>query len=695
MPVSAWLFGLLTVNVNEVLPFSGIVATPKALVTVGAAVTVRFAVAVPPVPALVDVTAPVVLVQLPAEAPATFTLKVHEPLAGMVPPDKLTLLDPATAAIVPLPHEPLRPLGVATTIPLGNASVNATPLSATVLTWATVKLRLVVPFIGIRATPNVLVIEGGASTITLADAVPPVPPSTDVTAPVVLFCTPATVPVTFTLNVHDPLAATVAPVRLTLLPPAVAAIVPPPHDPVRPFGVATAMPAGNVSVKPTPLSATAFGAGFVTVKLRLVVPFRGIVGAPNVLVIDGGAITERLADPVPPLPPSFDVTAPVALFCTPAAVPATFTLKVHDAPAASAAPVRLTLPDPTAAAIVPPPQAPLNPLGAAICRPAGRVSLNPIPVSAWLALGLLTVKLKEVAPYSGIVAAPNVSVIPGGETTVSVALAVLPFPPLAEVTAAVVLVMLPPDVPFTFTLKVHEPFAPMLPPDKLTLLAPAVAVMVPPPHVPVRPFGVATARPAGNVSVNPTPPSARALAAGFVMVKLKLVVPLNGIAAAPNDLLIEGGNSTVILAEAVPPVPPSTDATAPVVLFCIPEAVPLTFTLNVHDPLTFTAAPVRLTLLPPAVAAIVPPPHAPVRPFGVATAIPAGNVSVKPTPVSAMAFAAGFAMVKLRLVVPFRATVGAPKVLVIVGGMATVTVEVSLIVPAPASLEVMGPVVLD
>jgi hypothetical protein len=232
IPVSPWLFAFLTVKVNEVVPFSGMVGAPKTLVTVGAAVTLRFAVAVPPVPAFVDVTTPVVFVQSPAEPPITFTLKVHEPLAGRLPPDKLTLLDPAAAVIVPPPHEPLMPLGVATTIPLGNASVNATPLSATVLTWATVKLRLVVPFIGIRAAPNVLVIEGGASTMTLAAAVPPVPPSTDVTAPVVLFCTPAAAPVTFTLNVHDPLAASAAPVRLTLLPPVVAAIVPAPHDPV-------------------------------------------------------------------------------------------------------------------------------------------------------------------------------------------------------------------------------------------------------------------------------------------------------------------------------------------------------------------------------------------------------------------------------------------------------------------------------
>jgi hypothetical protein len=117
------------------------------------------------------------------------------------------------------------------------------------------------------------------------------------------------------------------------------------------------------------------------VKLRVVVPFRAIVGAPNVLVIAGGAITARLADAVPPVPPSIDVTAPVVLFCAPAAVPVTFTPNEHDAPAASVAPVKLTLPDPTAAAIVPPAHAPVTPLGAATCSPAGRVSLNPMPVS--------------------------------------------------------------------------------------------------------------------------------------------------------------------------------------------------------------------------------------------------------------------------------------------------------------------------
>jgi hypothetical protein len=67
---------------------------------------------------------------------------------------------------------------------------------------------------------------------------------------------------------------------------------------------------------------------------------------------------------------------------------------------------------------------------------------------------------------------------------------------------------------------------------------------------------------------------------------------------------------------------------------------------------------------------------------------------VKPIPVSATAFAAGFVTVKLRLMVPFRGTVGAPNVLVIAGGTTTVTIAVLLIAPAPASVAEIGPVVL-
>lgn len=100
-----------------------------------------------------------------------------------------------------------------------------------------------------------MVTGGGpaATTTKLADAVPPVPPSIDVTAPVTLFCVPPEVPVTFAAKVHEALGASVAPARLMVPDPAVAVIVPPPQLPVSPFGAETTRPAGNVSVKPTPV----------------------------------------------------------------------------------------------------------------------------------------------------------------------------------------------------------------------------------------------------------------------------------------------------------------------------------------------------------------------------------------------------------------------------------------------------------
>ena len=48
--------------------------------------------------------------------------------------------------------------------------------------------------------------------------------------------------------------------------------------------------------------------------------------------------------------------------------------------------------------------------------------------------------VSDVVPFSGIVAAPNALAIEGGEATVRLALAVLPVPPLVEVTAPVVFV---------------------------------------------------------------------------------------------------------------------------------------------------------------------------------------------------------------------------------------------------------------
>ena len=71
------------------------------------------------------------------------------------------------------------------------------------------------------------------------------------------------------------------------------------------------------------------------------------------------------------------------------------------------------------------------------------------------------------------------------------------------------------------------------------------------------------------------------------MVNVSDVVPFSGMLAAPNALVIDGGEATVKLAEAVLPVPPLVELTAPLVLVYCPDAVPVTFTTRVQ--LLFTA----------------------------------------------------------------------------------------------------------
>src|SRR5262245_25307202 len=120
----------------------------------------------------------------------------------------------------------------------------------------------------------------------------------------------------------------------------------------------------------------------------------------------------------------------------------------------------------------------------------------------------MIVKVSDDVPPTGIDAGAKLLEILGGRVarpTVSVAPAVLPVPPLVEVTADVVLVLLPAVVPVTLIENVQLVFAARVAPERLTLPLPAVAVMVPPPHEPVRPLGVATESPAGNGSLNATP----------------------------------------------------------------------------------------------------------------------------------------------------------------------------------------------
>lgn len=95
-----------------------------------------------------------------------------------------------------------------------------------------------------------------------------------------------------------------------------------------------------------------------------------------------------------------------------------------------------------------------------------------------------------------------------GPVTVSVAVAVDPVPPCAEVIALVVLTLVPAVVPVTLTKRMQVVLAARPNDERLMLPLPAVAVSVPavtPPEVvrqvPLWPFGVATTSPGGRVSV--------------------------------------------------------------------------------------------------------------------------------------------------------------------------------------------------
>src|SRR6185312_13871569 len=305
------------VNVNEVVPFSGIVAAPKTLVIVGGEATVRLADAVLPVPPLVEVTFPVVFVYCPEAAPVTVTLNWHWLLAAMVAPESAI---PVGAVVVSVPPHTVA-VALATVRPVGSVSVNATPVSDAVLAagLVIVNVKDVVAFKPISAGLNTLAIEGGATTLIEADAVPPVPPSTEVTFPVVLFCVPAVIPVTLTENVQEAFAASVPPDRLMTLVPCVAVTVPVPQEPVSPLGVEMTRPAGRVSVKATPDSA-AVTFGLLMVKLRDVEPFSGMLAAPNALSMTGGATTVTDALEVLPVPALIEVTWTL-LFFTPPVVP--------------------------------------------------------------------------------------------------------------------------------------------------------------------------------------------------------------------------------------------------------------------------------------------------------------------------------------------------------------------------------------
>jgi hypothetical protein len=220
---------------------------------------------------------------------------------------------------------------------------------------------------------------------------------------------------------------------------------------------------------------------------------------------------------------------------------------------------------------------PLSAVGTGGFTTAGKVSITVTVPVVGPKPTLLTV-IVQTAPVWPRVNVPLWVLVMArsGALTSIVAVAWLPEPALLEVTVPVVFTLCPPLVPTTFTEKVQEPPAAIVPPERLITEKPDTVpvVIVPAPHEPVSPFGFATARPAGSVSPKPTPVSAT-VAFGLVMVKVRVVVPFRLMLAAPNAFVMLGGPITVMLAVLlVAPGPLSVEETGPVVLSCTPAAMP-------------------------------------------------------------------------------------------------------------------------
>jgi hypothetical protein len=262
---------------------------------------------------LVELTAPVVFVTVPACVGVTFTEIVQlVPGVAIVPPVKLMLVELAVAVTVPL-QVFVTPGVEATWSPFVSVSEKAMPFSAEVFAagLVIVKVSVVVLLTGTFPAPKAFEIVGGATTVSVAVLlVVPVPPSVEVIGPVVLLLVPGLLPVTSTEMLHvDPApgdAVNVPPDKLMLpLPPA--AVTVPPQELVM-FGVeATTKPEGKLSLKASPLSALAVF-GLAMAKLTEVVPFKGMLAAPNALLMVGGAPTVKLAFVVLPFPASVEVT---------------------------------------------------------------------------------------------------------------------------------------------------------------------------------------------------------------------------------------------------------------------------------------------------------------------------------------------------------------------------------------------------
>lgn len=157
--------GLVIVKVSVAVSPATIGLGWNSLWSSGGSKTVNVSLAVFPVPPLVELTAPLTLLYVPAVGAVTSTLTVHVPLAAIVPPENDIDPSPAFAVTVP-PHVVLAAGVPATTIfpgKVGKVSLKATSVKAVpALGLVIVKVRVLVSHAPIGSGEKFLLIDGGS-----------------------------------------------------------------------------------------------------------------------------------------------------------------------------------------------------------------------------------------------------------------------------------------------------------------------------------------------------------------------------------------------------------------------------------------------------------------------------------------------------------------------------------------------------
>lgn len=294
---------------------------------------------------------------------------------------------------------------------------------------------------------------------------------------------------------------------IELEPPAGAKVLPVQPVVLATTGLATTKPLGKVSLKFTPVRVV-LPDGLAIVMVKVEFALGATIVGEKVFVTVGAAFTVKFADAVNPVPPLVELTVPVVFVTAPIVLSVTLTEIVQFVPGVDVAPPLRFSTVSVGFGVNVPPQLFVTLGTDATLMPAGSASEIATPVSvtpAAFAAGLVMVMVRVEVPLTPMLVGLKAFVTVGGATTVRTAFAVLPVPPLVELTAPVVLDFEPALVAETLTTRVQLPLVASEPPLRLMLPAPCVAVNVPPQPLLLDAGGVATTSPDGNVSVTARP----------------------------------------------------------------------------------------------------------------------------------------------------------------------------------------------